>query len=212
MMQDILIYTPIAFGVGYLLGSIPFGLIFARIAGVDLRSVGSGNIGATNVLRTGKKSIAFLTLLFDVLKAIVAVWLIQILQESVNPIYETSYYLYAAVGAFLGHCFPVWLKFNGGKGVATYFGLLMILSPLVFFICAISWLATFAITRVSSISSLTISVVAPATTFILVYFFARSDYEHFLVQLILSSLLIWRHHQNISRIIKGTEPKFGSKS
>lgn len=212
-MLNEIILTLLAAGIGYLLGSIPFGLIFSHLAGVDLRSVGSGNIGATNVLRTGKKFIAFLTLLFDVLKAVAAVLVTQNLIDASSADSYTTYYLISAVGAFLGHCFPVWLKFNGGKGVATYFGLLMILSLPVFFVCAIGWLATFAITRVSSVSSITIAVLAPATTLLIIFYptaFLVSGYEHFYVQLILSSILIWRHRQNIVRLCNGTEPKFGS--
>ncbi len=215
-MQDFILYAVIAFGIGYLLGSIPFGLIFSQLAGVNLRDVGSGNIGATNVLRTGKKFLAFLTLLFDVLKAIAAVLIIKALANSIFPDSSTNYHLFAAVGAFLGHCFPVWLKFNGGKGVATYFGLMMILSPYIFLISAIVWLATFAIIRVSSISSMTVAVVAPITFVIGMQYslevLSPSNAQHFFMQMMLSCVLICRHLQNISRIVEGTEPKFRSKT
>ena len=206
-MPEIFISALLACGIGYLLGSIPFGLIFARLAGVNLRSVGSGNIGATNVLRTGKKFIAFLTLLFDVLKGVAAVWITRDILGL-----ESNLHLFAAVTAFLGHCYPVWLKFNGGKGVATYFGLLMILAPLVFVVCALSWLITFAITRISSISSLAVACIAPLTSIAMILAFDELNYEPFYVQVVLSGILILRHRANIVRIKDGKEPKFGSKS
>lgn len=219
-MEFVILSAVATFAVGYLLGSIPFGLIFTRMAGVNLRAVGSGNIGATNVLRTGKKFIAFLTLLFDVLKAVAAVWITKELANSFLPDSSISFHLIAAVGAFLGHCFPIWLMFKGGKGVATYFGLLMILSPTIFLVCAIAWLVTFAITRVSSISSITIAVIAPVT-FLLGLLIANpflsgllspSNGQHFFVQVLLSGILVLRHQQNIARILDGTEPKFGTKT
>lgn len=185
--------------IGYLLGSIPFGLILTRLAGLgDIRAIGSGNIGATNVLRTGNRPLAAGTLLLDGLKGTVAVlaggWL-------GGP----AVAIVAALGAFLGHLFPVWLRFNGGKGVATYIGLLAgLFWPAAIFFCAI-WVATALATRLSSASALLASLLTP----ILLFFVANGTVAALFA--VLTVLLWWRHAENIRRLLAGTETKIGAK-
>jgi len=185
--------------VGYLLGSIPFGLLLARAAGLgDIRNIGSGNIGATNVLRTGNKGLAAATLLLDGLKATVAVLL-------VNHWYGQAPAHMAAVGAFLGHVFPVWLRFKGGKGVATYVGGLFGLTlagGLAF--CAI-WIATAALMRFSSLAAIVASLVIP------LLLLAWGKPVTAAVFALLTVMLLWMHRANISRLRAGNEPKIGQK-
>lgn len=183
---------------GYLLGSIPFGLVFARMAGLgDIRKIGSGNIGATNVLRSGRKGVAAATLLADMLKGAIAVW--------IAMRFGTGAALMAGFGAFIGHCFPIWLKFKGGKGVATYVGVLLALSWKASLIFAICWLATAVLTRYSSLSALVASVAVPVSLFI----FGLPQIAELFVIL---SILVWIFHRaNISRLLSGTEGKIGSK-
>jgi glycerol-3-phosphate acyltransferase PlsY len=190
-------YYAAAFLFGYLLGSIPFGLILTRLAGAgDLRQIGSGNIGATNVLRTGRKGLAAATLLCDMLKGALAVVL-------AYRFYGQDLAVVAAIGAFLGHLFPVWLKFRGGKGVATYIGLLAAFAwqaALAF--CAI-WLAVAAITRYSSLAALIASAATPFVLWALDY---RQEAQLFAV----FTILVWMMHRaNIVRLIKGGEGKIG---
>jgi glycerol-3-phosphate acyltransferase PlsY len=187
-----------ALAFGYLLGSVPFGLIFARMAGLgDIRKIGSGNIGATNVLRSGKKGVAAATLLADMLKGVLAVL--------IAGSYSLDFAIMAGLGAFLGHCFPVWLKFKGGKGVATYIGVLVALAwqgALVFAIC---WLLIAAVTRYSSLSALVASVAVPLA----LYYFGKTQIAELFILL---SVLVWIFHRaNISRLLAGTEGKIGSK-
>jgi glycerol-3-phosphate acyltransferase PlsY len=189
-----------AFAVGYLLGSIPFGLVLTRLAGTrDIRTVGSGNIGATNVLRTGRKGLAAATLLGDALKGTAAVLIVEWL-------FGRDAALIAALGAFLGHLFPVWLGFKGGKGVATYIGILLgLLWPVALLFCAV-WLAVAAITRYSSLAALIASAAVP-----LFLWWNGSNAEAQLFSLL--SLLLWvMHRQNIARLINGTESKIGKSS
>ncbi len=188
----------LAAGFGYLCGSIPFGLIFTRAAGLgDIRGIGSGNIGATNVLRTGNKKIAAATLLCDALKGTAAVLLARL--------YGFDLGFVAAIGAFLGHLFPVWLGFRGGKGVATYIGVLLGLWwPAAIGFCAF-WLLTAKITRYSSLSAL---LAALATPIVLI------GMGRTLLGLVMAllSLLLWiRHHENIRRLLAGTESRIGQK-
>ena len=191
-----------AIAVGYLLGSIPFGLLITRIAGLgDIRSIGSGNIGATNVLRTGRKDLALATLLLDSFKAGLAVLLMASLSGDRNV------GLIAGAVAFLGHCYPIWLNFKGGKGVATYAGLLAFASPLALAVGAPIWLGLFAITRISSLSALIAAAVVPFGT----YYLGETKFAAGTL-LALSVLVFWTHRENIKRLIAGTEPKFGSKS
>jgi acyl phosphate:glycerol-3-phosphate acyltransferase len=189
-----------ALAFGYLLGSIPFGLIITRLAGTaDIRSIGSGNIGATNVLRTGRKELAVATLLGDVLKGTAAVIII-------DHILGREAAVFAALGAFLGHLFPVWLKFKGGKGVATYIGLLIGLAwPAAVAFCVI-WLVVAAATRYSSLSALIASAATPTVLWLGGY---HLEAQMFLA---LTALLWFMHRGNIQRLLAGTEGKIGSAS
>ncbi len=187
----------LAFLFGYLLGSIPFGVVLTRIAGgPDLSTIGSGNIGATNVLRTGRKGLAAATLLCDMLKGTAAV-----LIAAQFAGYDAA--LIAGLGAFLGHLFPVWLKFKGGKGVATYIGLLIGLAwPGALIFCAI-WLAVAAATRYSSLSALIASALTPAALWLL-------DRPNPALLFLLLTVLLWiMHRTNIRRLLDGSEGKIG---
>ncbi|MCR9078044.1 MAG: glycerol-3-phosphate 1-O-acyltransferase PlsY [Hyphomonadaceae bacterium] len=187
---------------GYLLGSIPFGLLITRLAGLgDIRNVGSGNIGATNVLRTGRKDLALATLLLDSFKAGLAVFLITSISGDRNV------GLVAGAFAFVGHCYPVWLGFKGGKGVATYAGLLAFASPLALAVGAPIWLILFAVTRISSLAALTAAACVPIGAYLL----GETQFASILL-LGLSVLVFWTHRENIKRLLSGTEPKFGSKA
>lgn len=187
---------------GYVLGSIPFGLLITRIAGLgDIRQIGSGNIGATNVLRTGRKDLAFATLLLDSFKAGLAVLALTLLSGDRNV------GLIAGAFAFLGHCYPVWLGFKGGKGVATYAGLLVFASPLALAVGGPIWLGLFALTRISSLAALTAAAFVPIGAYLL----GETRFAAFTL-LALSVLVFWTHRSNIKRLLNGTEPKFGSKS
>ena len=196
------IWFSIAALAGYLLGSIPFGLLLTRLAGLgDIRDIGSGNIGATNVLRTGRKDLALATLLLDSFKAGIAVLVLTTLSG------ERNVGLVAGAAAFVGHCYPIWLQFKGGKGVATYAGLLVFASPLGLLIAAPIWLGLFALTRISSFAALTAAALAPAGAFLLgETIFATGTL------LVLSALVYWTHRSNILRLLKGEEPRFGTKS
>lgn len=192
-------FLSVAFVVGYLLGSIPFGLILTRLAGTqDLRSVGSGNIGATNVLRTGRKGLAAATLILDMLKGTAAV-LIAGFYDGPNAA------MLAAFGAFLGHLFPIWLKFRGGKGVATYIGVLIgLFWPAAILFCLV-WLATAFTTRYSSLSALVASLVTP----IFLWWFGHPALAA--LSVVLTLLLFYKHQPNITRLLAGTESKIGQK-
>ncbi len=192
--------TPIALILGYLLGSIPFGLIVTRFAGTgDIRAIGSGNIGATNVLRTGRKGLAAATLLCDMLKGTIAVLIAAWL-------WGRDASLAAALGAVLGHVFPVWLNFKGGKGVATYIGVLLgVAWPAVVAFAAV-WALVAAALRYSSLAGLVASALTPA--FLLWW---TGDIPVALVFLALTILLWVMHRANIARLINGTETKIGEK-
>ena len=185
--------------LGYLLGSIPFGLILTKLAGLgDIRTIGSGNIGATNVLRTGRKGLAAATLILDALKGTAAVWI------GWHYAGETG-----AVGAgfasYVGHCFPIWLKLKGGKGVATFLGVLLGLHWPTMAITSLIWLATALVTRYSSLSALVGSLAAP----LILLFFGRYG---FAAVTALMTLIIWlRHYANIQRLLAGAELKIGAK-
>ena len=183
--------------LAYLLGSVPFGLLLTRLSGMgDIRKIGSGNIGATNVLRTGNKSLAALTLFLDMLKGTVAV----LLATHVAP--EAAGY--AALAAFLGHVFPVWLNFNGGKGVATALGIFLGLTPPVALAAMLVWLSVAFVFRISSSSAL----AAIGSTFLFMKSFGYPEYLWLSFMVIL--LTIFTHRANIKRLILGTEPKIGS--
>jgi glycerol-3-phosphate acyltransferase PlsY len=194
----------LAFGLaavgGYLLGSVPFGLVLVRLAGLgDIRAIGSGNIGATNVLRTGRKDLAAATLILDAGKAGAAALVAGALAGPTAG-------LVAGGSAFLGHVYPVWLGFKGGKGVATYFGTLLAVAWPVGLIAGGSWIATAALFRISSLGALVAAVVAPLAGLA----FGRRDVA--VLALLLGALLYWRHRANIRRLIKGEEPRIGKKT
>lgn len=183
--------------IGYLLGSIPFGLVLTRAMGLgNLRDIGSGNIGATNVLRTGNKKAAALTLVLDGAKGAVAVLLARILAG------EDAAQL-AGLMAMLGHCYPVWLRFNGGKGVATFLGIVLALAWPVGIGCCIAWLIGALTSRISSMGAL---AAASASTFLMVILGAGNT---LVLGVVLTLLVFWRHRTNIRRIKAGTEPKIG---
>jgi acyl phosphate:glycerol-3-phosphate acyltransferase len=188
-----------ALAVGYLFGSIPFGVILTRVAGLgDIRQVGSGNIGATNVLRTGHKGLAAATLLGDALKGTAAV----LIGWTLGP----NEALLAALGAFLGHLFPVWLRFKGGKGVATFLGCLLGLQPLAGLAFAAVWIAVAFVSRYSSLSALVASAVAPLVLWLL------GESGMAATTAVLAALLWWRHAENIRRLLAGTEGRIGQKN
>lgn len=190
-----------AFVLGYLLGSIPFGIVLTRLSGgPDLRSIGSGNIGATNVLRTGNKKLAAATLVGDMLKGTAAVVLAGLLLGGKNAA------LVAALGAFLGHLFPVWLRFRGGKGVATFLGILIGLKGSIALIFAAVWLSIAYLSRYSSLSALTASLLTP-----LLFWFWLRDVQTAQVLGVLAILLWFMHRENIARLLAGREGKIGQK-
>lgn len=187
--------------IGYGLGSIPFGMVLARVMNLgNLRDIGSGNIGATNVLRTGNKTAAALTLLLDAGKGAAAL----LLARAVTG-HEDAAQL-AGLAAMLGHCYPVWLKFKGGKGVATFLGLLLALHFPVGLGACIAWLVGAGVFRISSMGAL---VAAAASTFLMMFL---DKPDALLLGVVLTLLIFWRHRANISRIRAGTEPKIGQKS
>jgi glycerol-3-phosphate acyltransferase PlsY len=186
-------------GLSYLLGAIPFGLVFTKLAGLgDIRDVGSGNIGATNVLRTGRKDLAAATLILDAGKGAIAVLLTRYF---VGPEFAAI----AGTAAFIGHCFPVYLRFKGGKGVATFMGTLFAIAPLLGLAVGVTWLVAAAIFRMSSLAALIAALLAPL-------------YSHFLFQTadwlaigFMTLVIYVRHRDNVSRIAAGTESKIGKK-
>lgn len=184
--------------IGYLFGAIPFGLILTRIAGLgDVRAIGSGNIGATNVLRTGRKGLAAATLLGDALKGTAAVLIAMTMGE--GPA------LAAGLGAFLGHLFPVWLGFRGGKGVATFIGVLLAFSPPALAVFAVIWLGLAFKVRYSSLAALAASAATPLALWVL------GAPTSALLFLVLAVLLWWKHAPNIRRLASGTEGRIGQK-
>ena len=198
LAADWSLFDLLALALGYLLGSIPFGLILTKLAGHgDLRDIGSGNIGATNVLRTGNKPLAALTLLLDLLKGTAAVL--------IGARFGADAAILGGLGAFLGHLFPVWLGFRGGKGVATYIGVLLGLYwPGAIVFCAV-WLLVAVLTRYSSLSALAASAAVPC---VLLY---MGQTRLAMVFLLFTVLLYWRHADNIGRLMRGEEGRIGAK-
>ena len=211
--------------LGYVLGSIPFGLTFAKIFGYgDIRKIGSGNIGATNVLRTGNKKLAALTLFFDAAKGPMAIGIIAFLLvglpgcEAVGCMQgvkcscygEGGYtfwelYLIPGLCAIIGHCYPVWLKFKGGKGVATTLGVLLAAVPFSGMLACVTWLISAKAGKISSLAAISAMICAPAFTY------TFYGLEPAIINVMISLLVIWRHRENIKRIRAGTEPKIGDK-
>ncbi len=185
--------------IGYLLGSIPFGIILTRLAGAgDLRAIGSGNIGATNVLRTGRKGLAAATLLLDAAKGAAAVFLV----AAIAP----QAILYGAIGAFFGHCYPVWLRFRGGKGVATLFGIALALHPLCGLVYALLWLGVLALSHYSSLAGMLAAVALPVTAA------AYDRFDLAIVFMVFAAVVLWKHRANIERLLGGEEPRVGDRS
>ncbi len=182
--------------MSYLLGSIPFGLILTRAFGKgDIRDIGSGNIGATNVLRTGSKGLAAATLLLDVAKGALAVWLAQR--------FWSGYELHAAAGVLIGHLYPVWLRFRGGKGVATLLGILVVLVPVAAAVYAGVWISLLLMLRISSVAGMAAAASAPISAAVL------GDTTRFPLLVGLAVLVIWQHRDNIRRLASGDEPRVG---
>lgn len=212
--------------LSYLIGSIPFGLLLTRAAGLgDIRSIGSGNIGATNVLRTGNKKLAAATLILDGAKGAVAVFVIKIIDQHYQIGFENTCgksptflcispyllpfaipYLIAGFFSILGHIFPIWLKFKGGKGVATTLGMLLVLAPWTGLLACLTWLAVAFTARISSLSALIALALTPITSF-MIYHNARLSF----VCLAVAILVFYTHRANIKRLLKGEEPKIGKK-
>nr|WP_038576885.1 glycerol-3-phosphate 1-O-acyltransferase PlsY [Ensifer canadensis] len=190
--------TALSLAFGYLLGSIPFGLILTRMAGLgDVRKIGSGNIGATNVLRTGNKKLAAATLLLDALKGTAA--------AAIASLWGVEAGIAAGLAAFLGHLYPVWLGFKGGKGVATYIGVLLGLVPWMVLVFAAIWLAMAKISRYSSLSALVATAVIPVVLYL-------TGHEKVALLFAVMTLITWvKHRANIQRLIAGTESRIGDK-
>jgi len=185
--------------LGYLLGSIPFGVILTRLGGAgDLRQVGSGNIGATNVLRTGRRGLAAATLLLDLLKGAAAVWIVAAWSPLDAPL--------AAAGAFIGHCYPIWLGFRGGKGVATLMGIALALHWPVGLVYAAVWLGLLALARISSLAGMVAAASAPVSAA------ACERFDLVLLLLALALIVLWKHGDNFERLLTGTEPRIGGPS
>jgi glycerol-3-phosphate acyltransferase PlsY len=201
--MDIILFAVLA----YLLGSIPFGLVLTRMAGYgDIRKIGSGNIGATNVLRTGNKPLALATLLLDGGKGALAVGL-TFAAYKMFPGFVTQHALYAAgLFSILGHCFPVWLRFQGGKGVATTLGMFLALAPLTGIAAIVTWLLMAVIFRISSLAALMAMLSTPLSAYVIYH-----DPILSVMSLFVAALVWYRHKANIQRLLKGEEPKIGKK-
>ena len=209
--------------LGYALGSVPFGLILTRAFGAgDIRTIGSGSIGATNVLRTGRKELAAATLLLDAGKGFAAVWLASLIwADGDNPLLS---WLLAGLGALVGHCFPMWLRFEGGKGVATMLGISFALDWRIGLASALVWLVATFLTRISSVGGMSSAIASPIAAFALSFFaFKTGDiaisplggivlFAQGIVLLLLAALVIFQHRANIARLRAGTEPKIGQKA
>ena len=207
MIHDLnYIILGLIFLFGYFVGSIPFGLILTKMSGLgDIRKIGSGNIGATNVLRTGDKKIALLTLLLDGGKGALAIYLITIFSHNVfiNDFNKAELYQCTiAISAVLGHCFPIWLKFKGGKGVATGFGVVLSLNLYIGIVALLIWVFTAKVFKISSMSALIAYFLIP---FLMFYY--ETEYIYFLSSFIISLVCFVQHRENIKRLINRSEPK-----
>ncbi len=198
MQTEILWVAPAsAMLIGYLLGSIPFGLLLTRLTGAgDLRRIGSGNIGATNVLRTGHRGLAAATLLLDVLKGAAAVWIV--------GYWFPGNELIAAAAAFLGHCYPVWLRFRGGKGVATLMGVSLAIYWPIGAIYAAVWIGLLLAVRISSLAGLAAAASTPVSAAMM------GRFEYVILFIALAMIVFWKHGANIERLLSGTEPRIGA--
>jgi glycerol-3-phosphate acyltransferase PlsY len=182
--------------VSYFIGSIPFGLLLTRASGKgDIRDIGSGNIGATNVLRTGSKGLAAATLLLDAAKGTLAVWLAHR--------FAPDFALHAAAGVVIGHLYPLWLRFRGGKGVATLLGVLIALLPMAALVYAVVWIGLLLVVRISSVAGMAAAASAPISAAVL------GDRNALPLLCGLALLVIWKHRENIRRLLAGTEPRVG---
>lgn len=222
-MMDTYIYG--SYFLAYLIGSIPFGLILAKLFGYgDIRKIGSGNIGATNVLRTGNKKLAALTLILDAAKGPLAIGFVLLIPLNLSPCEavdcvqgikcpcfgEGGYnfwelYFMPGLFAIIGHCYPIWLKFKGGKGVATTLGVLLAAVPFSGMLTCLTWLISAKAGKISSLAAISAMICAPAYTYALYGLYPA------LINVLISLLVIWRHRENIARIRKGIEPKIGDK-
>lgn len=192
---------------GYLLGSVPFGLIATRLGGAgDIRQVGSGNIGATNVLRTGRKDLAAITLIGDAGKGAVAVGVVWLLSGALPLADRTTLAALAGGAAFIGHVFSVFLKFKGGKGVATFFGTLLAIAWPVGLLAGATWLAMARLFRMSSLAALTAAALAP-----LFAFATDRPYSVIVLSVVMAVVIFLRHHENVRRLLAGTEPRIGGE-
>lgn len=197
-------WTLAALAIGYVLGSIPFGLIFTRMAGLgDIRDIGSGNIGATNALRTGNKKVAGATFLFDAAKGAAAVLLLAYLAPSLEMVLPLT--ALAAAGAFLGHLFPVWLGFKGGKGISTFIGINLALFWPVGLLFCVTWLAVAVLFRYSSLAALVAALATP------LYLFLFGRYDLLPLSVVLVVMIYIAHRENITRLLSGNESRIGSK-
>ncbi len=206
-----IIYYILPLLAAYLIGSIPFGLLLTKFFGKgDIRTIGSGNIGATNVLRTGSKKLALATLILDASKGAVCIALYIQYQAQMAPAdqepYTTIYYmLILGLLTMIGHCYPVWLKFKGGKGVATTLGVLLAAVPFTGLIACATWLVSAKFGKISSVAAMSAMIVAPVMTYVFYGMYPA------IINALISALVIWRHRENIARIRAGTEPRIGDK-
>jgi glycerol-3-phosphate acyltransferase PlsY len=197
----------------YLLGSIPFGYLAGRIAGIDIRTHGSGNVGATNVIRTLGKAYGYPVFVADFLKGLAAVKISTLIGMRAQPEWVSSeiFGIAAAIASVIGHSFPIWLSFKGGKGVATSAGALFALAPVAAVIAAAIWILTFLLTRYVSLASVAAATALPLIILIAIWLGGGPGRSLFYVSVCLAVVIVWRHRSNLSRLMRGTEPRFTRK-